>query len=177
MVTSILCAWTQRCQGSLPGHTWHLAPWPAEEQKHGFAIAQEAWFESLLGNLGQVPQHPWVSASSSANGADGNGAFLQVAVDGIMHEGPPHLVVVSFLLGHCLHGQGSQAEVVLQKQGVDVLQWHVALRVGRGRLVLENAKDLGVSGWDSGGIGLWGGGVCSWLPAGGWTPFQPQQSS
>lgn len=41
--------------------------------------------------------------------------------------GPPHLGVTSFLLGHCFHGQGSQAEVVFQKQGVDILQWHVAL--------------------------------------------------
>lgn len=88
-------------------------------------------------------------------------------MEGITHEGPPHLVVVSFLLGHCLHGQGSQAEVVLQKQGVDVLQWHVALRVGRGRLVLEDAEDLGVSGWGSGETGLWWGAVlmatCWWM--------------
>lgn len=66
-----------------------------------------------------------------------------------MHAaGPPHLVVISFLLGHCFHGQGSQAEVVFQKQGVDVLQWHVALGGG---LVLEGAEDLGGQGWGSGG--------------------------
>lgn len=38
-----------------------------------------------------------------------------------------YLVVVSLLLGHCFHGQGSQAEVMLQKQGVDILEWHLAL--------------------------------------------------
>lgn len=57
----------------------------------------------------------------STEGSEWNGAWAAWI---------PHLVVVSFLLGHCLHGQGSQAEVVLQKQGVDVLQWHVALGWG-----------------------------------------------
>lgn len=59
VVTSILWVWSWGCQGSLPEYTRHLAPWPADKQKHSFAITQEAWFESLLGNLGQVPQHPW----------------------------------------------------------------------------------------------------------------------
>lgn len=87
--------------------------------------------------------------------------------------GFPHLVVVSFLLGHRLYSQGSQAEVVLQKQGVDILKWHVALGDG---VEVEDVEDLGGSGWGSGGLGLleWG---WSWLPAGGLTPYQPQQSS
>lgn len=87
--------------------------------------------------------------------------------------GFPHLVVVSFLLGHRLYSQGSQAEVVLQKQGVDILKWHVALGDG---VEVEDVEDLGGSGWGSGGLGLleWGR---SWLPAGGLTPYQPRQSS
>lgn len=59
VVTSILWVWSWGCQGSPPEYTGHLAPWPADKQKHSFAIAQEACFESLPGNLGQVPQHPW----------------------------------------------------------------------------------------------------------------------
>lgn len=38
-----------------------------------------------------------------------------------------YLVVVSLLLGHGVYGQGTQAVVMLQKQGVDVLEWHLAL--------------------------------------------------
>lgn len=51
------------------------------------------------------------------NGTDGNSAFLLSSCEGndAWTAGLPHLVVVSFLLGHSLQGQGSQAEVMLQK--------------------------------------------------------------
>lgn len=67
----------------------------------------------------------------------------------------PHLIVVSLLLGHRLYSQGSQAEVMLQKQGVDILKWHVALGDG---VVVEDVEDLGGLGWGSGGLGFLEGG-------------------
>ena len=79
--------------------------------------------------LGKFLSIPRSRLPHPQNGGNGNGASPQV-VDRMIDEGSPHLIVVSFLLGHCLHGQGSQTEVVLQKQGVDVLQWHVALGEG-----------------------------------------------
>lgn len=52
---------------------------------------------------------------------------LQLPPEWQLQGGDDYLVVVSLLLGQRFHGQGSQAEVMLQKQGVDVLEWHLAL--------------------------------------------------
>lgn len=57
-----------------------------------------------------------------------------------------HLVVVSLLPGHRFHGQSSQAEVMFQKQGVDVLQWHLALWRA-GLLQGVNGRGWGPGGW------------------------------
>jgi hypothetical protein len=66
------------------------------------------------------------------------------------------------LLGHRVHGQSSQAEVMFQKQGVDVLKWHMTLKVGCKRA----CEDSGGQGWGPEGFGLWGGLVtatCWWM--------------